>query len=322
MDLGNTGALAAKCLLISFAAFALTFILIKFAGKKLPRDHGKEFAVAGEASQGKIRGAGILMMCVFAAFGGLAGGFSNVVMTCGLAIIFSMLTGYLDDRSETPWGELKKGIFDTVICLYTAVTIAINEPDVVGLSFGGTFVSIHPVLYVVLAAFFLWLMINAVNCADGIDGLCSGLSINSMAAACVCAVLMDKGAEIIPQCAVMTAVLLAYLFFNSEPSSVLMGDAGSRPLGLFLGILFLRMGNALFAVPLCIVLLADGLLGLLKLTVLRVFKTQSFMKGLRTPIHDHLRKNLGVSNAQLRFRFNLAQILVSALFFCIWCLLS
>ena len=322
MDLGNTGAMAAKTLLISFAAFALTFILIKFAGKKLPRDHGKEFAVAGEVSQGKIRGAGILMMCAFVALGGLAGSFSDVVSTCNLAILFSMLTGYLDDRSEVPWGELKKGIFDTVICIYTAVTIMINEPDVVGLSFGGTFIQIHPVLYVVLAAFFLWLMINAVNCADGIDGLCGGLSINSMAAACVCAVLLDKGAEIIPQCAVMAAVLLAYMFFNAEPSSVLMGDAGSRPLGLFLGIMFLRMGNAIFALPLCIVLLVDGLLGLVKLTVLRVTKSKSFMKNLRTPIHDHLRKNLGVSNAQVRFRFNLAQVLVSAVFFCVWCLLS
>ncbi len=322
MDLGNTGALAARTLLISFAAFALTFILIKFAGKKLPKDQGKEFAVAGEVSQGKIRGAGILMMCVFAAFGGLAGGFTDVVMTTGLAILFSMLTGYLDDRSKTPWGELKKGILDLVICIYTAVTIMMNEPDVVGLNFGSTFIQIHPVLYVILAAFFLWLMINAVNCADGIDGLCGELSINSMLAACVCAVLLDKGAEVVPQCAVMAAVLLAYLFFNSEPSSVLMGDAGSRPLGLFLGIIFLRMGNALFAIPLCIVLLADGLLGLVKLTVLRVFKTKNFMKDLRTPIHDHLRKNLGVSNAQVRTRFNLAQILVSAVFFCIWCLLS
>lgn len=321
MALGNTE-FVIKTLCISFAAFALTIILIRLAGNKLPKDQGREFAVAGAASQGKIRGAGILMMCVFAALGGLAGGFSNVVTTCNLAVIFSMLTGYLDDRSKTPWSELKKGILDLVICLFAAVTIMIYEPDVVGLNFGGKFIAIHPVLYVILAAFFLWLMINAVNCADGIDGLCAGLSINSMLAACVFAVVLGKGAEVLPQCAVMTAVLLAYLCFNSEPSSVLMGDAGSRPLGLFLGIIFLRMGNALFAIPLCIVLLADGLLGLLKLSVLRVLKTKSFMKNLRTPIHDHLRKNLGVSNAQVRFRFNLAQVMVSIVFFVIWMYLA
>ena len=46
------------------AAFVLTILLIKLIGPKLPRDHGRAFAVAGELSAGKIRGAGVLMMPV------------------------------------------------------------------------------------------------------------------------------------------------------------------------------------------------------------------------------------------------------------------
>ena len=308
---------AARVMLFCFMAFALTFLLIKLLGGKLPKDQGRAFAVAGELSQGKIRGAGILMICAYIIPAGFVWGFTDIAAVIDLALFFSMITGYLDDRAAKPWSELKKGIADGLVCLYSALCIVFLEPEAVCLNFGKSRVGIAPWLYVILAAFFLWLMINAVNCADGIDGLCGSLSINSMAGACVCAVILGQGSKVLPYCGVMAAVLLAYLFFNSEPSTVLMGDAGSRPLGLFIGIMFLRMGNALFAVPVCLILLLDGLLGLFKLTVLRVTKKKGFMANLRTPLHDHLRKNLGASNQQVRFRFNLAQIIVSAVFICI-----
>ena len=322
MDLTVSSYQAVSVLCFSFAAFALTIILIKFLGKNLPRDMGREFAVQGTLSQGKIRGAGIIMMCVFAVVSAAAGGFLGarfplMEVIISVLMVISMLTGYLDDASETPWSELKKGIADFIICLAMGLAIVFIEPELCCLDFLGSKLQIAPWLYAILAAAFLWLMINAVNCADGIDGLSGSLAINSMIGACICSALLGQAGRVVPSSAVMAAVLLAYLVFNSEPSSVLMGDAGSRPLGLFLGILFLRMGNAIFAIPVCIVLLLDGLLGLLKLTVLRLTKKDGFMKKLRTPLHDHLRKNLGASNQQVRFRFNLAQILVTAVFLCI-----
>ena len=310
-------AMITRTMLICFGAFALTIILIKVLGGKLPRDHGREFAVAGALSQGKIRGAGILMMVVFAVAAAAVAGFSPLSLCISGTALLSMVTGYLDDASETPWSELLKGITDLVICLLAGASIVIFEPEMACLDFVVTKVQIAPWLYVILAAAFLWLMINAVNCADGIDGLSSSLAINSMIGAAACAAVLGKLGSVAPGAAVMSAVLLAYLQFNCEPSTVLMGDAGSRPLGLFLGILFLRMGNALFAIPVCIVFLADGLIGLFKLLVIRLTKKQDFMKNLRTPLHDHLRKNLGSSNAQVRYRFNLAQIIVSAVFVCV-----
>ena len=70
---------SANAVIIMFAgclaAFVLTILLIKLVGPKLPRDHGREFAVAGELSAGKIRGAGILMMPVFAVVTAAVSGF-------------------------------------------------------------------------------------------------------------------------------------------------------------------------------------------------------------------------------------------------------
>ena len=301
------------------AAFILTYLFIRFLGKRLPKDQGREYAVAGKLSEGKIRGAGLLFITVFVLVSTVCSGFSISVTVYNVLIFASMMSGYLDDRSETPWGETIKGVLDLIICILMSVAIVHFEPGCAVLDFVFCKVEINKIVYVILATIFLWLMINAVNCADGIDGLSSGLVINSMLAASLVSPMLGRS-DIITHCAIMTAVLLAYLVFNTEPSSVLMGDAGSRALGLFLGLIFLRMGNALIAIPLCIVLLADGLLGLVKVSAIRYLKLKNFMANIRTPLHDHLRKNKGASNAQVRFRFNLAQIVVSFVFICVWLL--
>ena len=298
------------------AAFLLTYFLIRTLGKKLPRDKGREYAVAGNLSEGKIRGAGLIFITVFAVVSIICSRFALNITVYNVLIFASMMSGYLDDRSEVPWGETIKGVIDFAICLLISIALVLFEPDTAVLDFIVTAVRINKIVYVILATIFLWLMINAVNCADGIDGLSSSLVINSMLAACFFAPAM-LGNDVIMHCMIMAAVLFAYLLFNTEPSRVLMGDAGSRALGLFLGLIFLRMGNALFAIPLCIVLLADGLLGLVKLSAIRYLKLKHFMENVRTPLHDHLRKNKGASNAQVRFRFNLVQIIVSFLFYSI-----
>jgi phospho-N-acetylmuramoyl-pentapeptide-transferase len=54
----------------------------------------------------------------------------------------------------------------------------------------------------------------------------------------------------------------------------------------------------------------DGGLGLIKVSLLRFLKIH-ILKNTTTPIHDHVRKKLGWSNAQVVFRFAIIQIVVS-----------
>ena len=58
------------------------------------------------------------------------------------------------------------------------------------------------------------------------------------------------------------------------------------------------------------VLIIDGGLGLVKVSLLRFLKIH-ILKNTTTPIHDHVRKKLGWSNAQVVFRFAIIQIGVS-----------
>lgn len=63
-------------------------------------------------------------------------------------------------------------------------------------------------------------------------------------------------------------------------------------------------------IPLALVLILDGGLGLLKVSLLRFLKIH-ILKNVRTPLHDHVRKVWDWSNTQTVFRFAIIQIILS-----------
>ncbi|MBT4492133.1 MAG: phospho-N-acetylmuramoyl-pentapeptide-transferase, partial [Gammaproteobacteria bacterium] len=105
---------------------------------------------------------------------------------------------------------------------------------------------------------------------------------------------------------VMVGCLTGYLWHNSYPSAVMMGDAGSRPIGLLLGILVLACGNPFLILVVAFVVLVNGATGMIKVALLRFFKIGIFGQ-IRYPLHDHVRHNMGWSNTQVLVRFMLLQ---------------
>lgn len=296
--------------------FVLSLALILIFRNKLPKDQGREFAFNGKLSAGKIRGAGLLFVIAFVLSNLLFSELKAEYLLYGLCVFLSMLSGYLDDRSEKPWNEYKKGIIDLVICGSTSAVFALYNPTLLNLSVAGFSVKLPLLLYIALGTVFLWLMINAVNCSDGIDGFCGSLSLNSMFFIAVIGLALSADKNVLSMIIVMFFVLLPYLWFNAEPSTMMMGDAGSRALGIFIGIALMETGNILLAVPLCLVFLADGLLGIAKISLKRFLKI-SILKNTRTPLHDHFRKNKGWSNTQTIYRFNIVQAVISAVTLCL-----
>lgn len=290
---------------------ALCAVLLKAFQNKLPRDKGREFAVDGEKSAGKIRGAGLVFICSFIVCALL---FVPVSLEFGIyyALIFlGMLTGYLDDRSDKPWGEYKKGALDLLISLGTAAAFVHYNPELLKLSFFGLSFGVHPVVYVILGTALVWLLINAVNCSDGIDGFSSTLTTVSLLSA-IGVILMTNGDKrMVVLTVLLVLTLFPYLWKNAEPSTMMMGDAGSRALGLFLAILMMKTGNALLTIPLCFMVCLDGLIGILKVSLIRFLHIQALRK-IRTPLHDHFRKNKGWSNTQVIYRYCMIQVVISA----------
>lgn len=295
--------------------FLFTCFLLKMLQNILPRDGGRAFAVNGVLSQGKPRGAGIVFILVFTALAILfiptsKGNELRELLIYLIMIIGAMISGYLDDSSKNPWGEYKKGLIDLVIALVCALTYVNFNSTTFTIMFTNTEVTIPVVLFVLLAVVLIWVSINVTNCTDGVDGLSGSVSIATMISFYI--IYTSKlGNNTYGQLTLLMSVcILGYLWFNASPSKLLMGDAGSRAIGIFIAIISLKTGSPLLYLPFAALFIMDGGIGLVKVALIRFLKIR-ILKNVRTPLHDHVRKNMGWSDTQTVFRFLIIQITIS-----------
>jgi phospho-N-acetylmuramoyl-pentapeptide-transferase len=225
-------------------------------------------------------------------------------------IVIEMFTGFFDDAAEKPWGEYLKGFLDLLVAVVVAIVYLHYNSNEVTLAFLNISFTIPPVLFALLTIVLVWASINVTNCSDGVDGLSGTLTIVSLMTIFAVDNLMGN-ADDFSFCILLFAVcLLGYLWYNATPSKLLMGDAGSRAMGIFIAIAALKSGCPFLYIPAAAMLIIDGGLGLVKVFLLRFLKIH-ILKNTTTPIHDHVRKNLGWSNAQVVFRFGIIQIVIS-----------
>ena len=322
----------------AFTAAFLTLALLPRLWNRLPRDRGKVLCkdMDGMKSAGKPTGSGfwvtLLILPVIVLFAPLK--FWDLAAVAML--YFAMLFGYLDDRALVPWGELKKGLLDAVVSIAIAVFIFLGHAEggkmICWLPFWKEIVYVPFWVYVPGAAFILWFTMNATNCSDGVDGLAGTLTVITLAMLAVILYIVVGYRPVahyflIPvyaeaaRWAIVVMIVAGgfggYLWFNAEPSKILMGDAGSRFLGILVATASLMTGNPLLILALSPIVLVNGGGGLGKLVLLRLAKKLGFdigednvIRKIRFPLHDHCKKNLGWSNAQVLMRFVLLQLIV------------
>ena len=289
-------------------AFALTALMDSMFRERLPHDHGRAFAVNGELSKGKARGSGLIFVLCIALVTLAVIPFRVEYLIYTALLIASMLSGYFDDAADTAWNEYKKGLIDFVIAVVAGVTY---------LNFNGTGVQLlnwafsipYPV-YLLLIVVLIWASINVVNCTDGVDGLSASLVVVSIGTFLLA--YWEELGEYATAGVIFIGALLAYLWSNAKPSTLLMGDAGSRAMGFFLAILALKSNHPFAFLLAALVFIVDGSLGILKISFKR-FLHISILKKTLTPLHDHVRKRMGWSYEQVVARWLILQAVASAL---------
>jgi phospho-N-acetylmuramoyl-pentapeptide-transferase len=179
------------------------------------------------------------------------------------------------------------------------------------------------ILYVFWVTFVLTGVSNAVNFTDGLDGLAAGLSAIAFGTLAIFAYLIGRvdasaylgifylqhAGELTIYCLAMAGALIGFLWYNTYPAQVFMGDTGSLALGGAIGavaialkseFLLLLIGNVFFAEMLSVVLQRF------------VFKYRKRRYGLeyaqkhrvflRAPLHHHFEVK-GWSEQQVVVRF-------------------
>ena len=292
-------------------AFAATVFCTAKLSVYLPKDAGREFAHDGKLSVGKPRGAGIIFVLVFAVTAALFAPINAEIVIYLMLLVISMVTGYLDDASATPWSEYKKGFLDLCIAAMVALTFLKYNSNVIEIAMLGIRFTIPRVVFAMLIVVLVWVSVNVTNCSDGVDGLSGTLTIISIVTIYVVEQIRGTTGSFSYLILLFTVCILGYLWFNAAPSKLIMGDAGSRAMGLFISLAVLKTGCPLLYIPAAFVLLLDGGLGLIKVFLIRFFKIH-ILKNVRTPLHDHVRKVWDWSNTQTVFRFAIIQIIISA----------
>jgi UDP-GlcNAc:undecaprenyl-phosphate GlcNAc-1-phosphate transferase len=141
-----------------------------------------------------------------------------------------------------------------------------------------------------LTVIFLVGITNAVNLADGLDGLAGGTTFLSLCAIALLSSATAGGVEAaLPL--VFAGAVLGFLRFNTYPASVFMGDAGSQLLGFSLGVLSIRATQneatqVSAAIPL--LLLALPIVDTLIVMVRRIIEKRSPFSADKNHIHHKL----------------------------------
>lgn len=292
------------------AAFFLTCIFMVKCSGLLPKDAGRAYAHDGKLSAGKPRGAGFIFVLVFLGVSLLFGDITRENLIYLVLITAAMMTGFLDDCAKTPWGEYKKGLLDFLIAVMIAVTFVNFNSTTVYLAMTNQTIEIPPLIFGLLTVILVWVSINVTNCSDGVDGLSGTLSIISLLTLYIIMKLAGTDMEFGYFVLLFVTCILGYLWFNATPSILMMGDAGSRAMGLVIAIAALKCRSPFLYLLAALVLILDGGLGLVKVALLRFLKIK-ILANTRTPLHDHVRKVWNWSNTQAVYRFAIIQIVIS-----------
>ncbi|MCI5080056.1 MAG: phospho-N-acetylmuramoyl-pentapeptide-transferase [Saprospiraceae bacterium] len=183
------------------------------------------------------------------------------------------------------------------------------------------------VLFVPLVIFIVTAVSNAANLTDGLDGLATGVSGiigavlavfayvsgNAIAADYLNILYLPGTGELVIFAACFLGACLGFLWYNSYPASVFMGDTGSLTLGGIIAALAILLRKELLIPIMCGIFVAENLSVIIQVSYFKYTK-KKFGEGRRiflmSPLHHHYQKK-GMPEVKIVNRFWIVGILLA-----------
>jgi phospho-N-acetylmuramoyl-pentapeptide-transferase len=191
------------------------------------------------------------------------------------------------------------------------------------------------IMYVLVAIFIVTAVSNGVNMTDGIDGLAAGTSAivgttlglfayisgNAILSNYLNISYIPLSAELIIYAAALVGACVGFLWYNTHPAEVFMGDTGSLALGGAIAVMALMVKKELLLPIMCGIFFVENLSVILQVGYFKYQKRRhgiEYAKAHRlfkmAPLHHHFEKG-GTHEAKITMRFFIVCILLCVLSF-------
>ena len=184
-------------------------------------------------------------------------------------------------------------------------------------------------LYIFVAIFVVTAVSNGANLTDGLDGLLTTVSVpiimvlgtlaylsgNIIYADYLNIMYIPDSSELVVFAAAMGGALLGFLWYNSFPAQIFMGDTGSLAIGGIIAVFALCIRKELLLPLMCGVFLAEAVSVMVQVSYFKYTK-RKYGEGRRlllmSPLHHHFQKK-GHFETKIVMRFFIISILLCAL---------
>ena len=231
---------------------------------------------------------------------------------------------------------------DTISTLTTIPFVKNNEFDYAWLTIGSgkTKELLQVIIYILVIIFIITAVSNGTNLTDGMDGLAAGITAivgavlgilayfsgNVIYADYLNIMYIPESGEIVVYMSALIGALLGFLWYNSYPAQVFMGDTGSLALGGIIGVVAVLIRKELLLPILCGIFLAESLSVIIQRLYFKYTK-KKYGEGRRvfkmSPLHHHFQKEgvpaliskpaRAIPEAKIVMRFWLISIILAIL---------
>ncbi|MEN9907116.1 MAG: hypothetical protein RLZZ540_257 [Bacteroidota bacterium] len=185
------------------------------------------------------------------------------------------------------------------------------------------------IIFIPVVIFIITAVSNGANLTDGIDGLAAGTSAISVLALAIFTFVsgniifsnylnimyIPNSGEMTVFIAAFVGSLIGFLWYNSYPASVFMGDTGSLTIGGIIAVLAIAVRKELLIPLLCGIFLVENFSVVLQVSYFKYTKKR-FGEGRRiflmSPLHHHYQKK-GYHESKIVTRFWIVAIMLAIL---------
>jgi phospho-N-acetylmuramoyl-pentapeptide-transferase len=186
-----------------------------------------------------------------------------------------------------------------------------------------------PLLFILIVTFIITAVSNGANITDGIDGLATGTSAiigttlaifayvsgNTVFANYLNIMYIPNTGELMVFMSAFVGACVGFLWYNSYPAQVFMGDTGSLALGGIIAVFAVAVRKELLIPIICGVFLVENLSVMVQVSYFKYTK-KKYGEGRRifkmSPLHHHYQK-LGYHEAKIVTRFWIVGIMLAVL---------